>query len=71
MRTHIRLFGETWGESRNFAVLKRFFKIYVHGFPGASTLRNALMASETLSRVDDILREFEDHVVAEGTQSAP
>lgn len=40
---HTELFVKTWGITKNFAALKRFFKIYVHGFDGAKELRMQLM----------------------------
>lgn len=40
---HLELFIETWGASHNPAALKKFAKIYVNGFAGASELRVALM----------------------------
>lgn len=50
---HARLYVSTWGQQRNFQVLKRFFKIYVHGFPGASALRARLMESSSLQEVEE------------------
>ena len=40
---HVKLFRDTWGDSKNYAELKRFYKIYVSAFEGASQLRDALM----------------------------
>ena len=40
---HIDLFEKTWGSNKNYNILKRFFKIYVTGFPGASSIRDQLM----------------------------
>jgi len=42
-RKHVELFRETWGDSKNPAVLKKFAKIYVSDFDGASTLRVNIM----------------------------
>lgn len=58
MREHIRLFGTTWGTSKNFAVLKKFFKIYVQGFDNASQARERLMEAANLDQVEGILREI-------------
>lgn len=52
MLEHARLFMETWGETRDFAVLKKFFKIYAAGFAGAQALRTQLMAAESLAEVE-------------------
>ncbi|KAF5068581.1 putative tRNA-dihydrouridine synthase [anaerobic digester metagenome] len=42
---HILLYASTWKDTRNYNILKRFFKIYVHGFDGAASLRARLMES--------------------------
>lgn len=42
-------------EMRPFRNLRRFFKIYVKGFPGASELRNELMSTESTDEVREIL----------------
>lgn len=55
MREHMKLFDETWGATKNFAVLKKFFKIYVQGFPNASELRELVMRASSRSEVEDIL----------------
>ncbi|WP_210611190.1 tRNA dihydrouridine synthase [Priestia flexa] len=47
-------------EPRPFKPLRRFFKIYVRGFRGASELRNLLMSTETTDEVRDLLDEFKD-----------
>jgi nifR3 family TIM-barrel protein len=47
MREHIRLFEETWGRRKNFAVLRKFFKIYIQGFPHAGEIREQLMETNT------------------------
>ena len=40
---HIRLYDQTWGTTKSYEPLKKFFKIYVSGFPGAAELRARLM----------------------------
>ncbi|MFD1850784.1 tRNA dihydrouridine synthase [Oceanobacillus bengalensis] len=46
-------------EPRQFKPLRRFFKIYVKGFRGASELRNELMSTETTDEVRALLDNFE------------
>ncbi len=55
MREHMKLFGETWGNGKNFAVLKKFFKIYVQGFPNASEIRERLMESANSGEAEQVL----------------
>ncbi|MBI2613261.1 MAG: tRNA-dihydrouridine synthase [Candidatus Levybacteria bacterium] len=60
--THITLFDKTWGKTKNFSIMKKFYKIYISGplrqsfseasMPNASNVRTELMkfqnAKETL-----------------------
>ncbi|GGE56378.1 putative tRNA-dihydrouridine synthase 2 [Pullulanibacillus camelliae] len=46
-------------EPRSFKPLRRFFKIYVKGFRGASELRNQLMSTESTDEVRALLDHFE------------
>ena len=55
---HTRLFDETWGDSKNFAILRRFFKIYTNGFREASSLRNSLMNTRTAEEVYEAVNQF-------------
>jgi len=43
-------------EPRKFEPLKRFFKIYLHGFPGAAELRDTLMHTKSTAEVREVLR---------------
>ncbi|MDO8487121.1 MAG: tRNA-dihydrouridine synthase [Candidatus Curtissbacteria bacterium] len=40
---HLTLFEETWGKTKNYQVMKKFFKMYIHSFEGANQLRQQLM----------------------------
>jgi len=56
LKKHLVLFKDTWGETRNFAVMKKFFKMYVNNFQGAAKARANLMESknyeEAIERVN-------------------
>lgn len=52
---HLDLFEKTYKDRRNFAVMKKFFKMYVNGFPGAGKLRVKLMQAESPQEVKNIL----------------
>lgn len=58
---HINNFENLWGRSKNYDVLKRFFKIYISNWDGAKDLRTQLMATkngqEAKSIVDRYLKE--------------
>ena len=55
-RKQIELFMETWGERKNPAALKKFAKIYINGFDGASALRTRLMEC---SSATELLRSLQ------------
>src|SRR5699024_10292091 len=49
-------------ELRPFIALRRFFKIYVRGFPGASELRNELMTTNSTDEVRELLSRHQVEV---------
>jgi tRNA-dihydrouridine synthase len=51
---HARLFDKTWGKGKNFAILKKFFKIYTLGLPNAGEIRSRLMEANNFSEVEQI-----------------
>jgi len=52
---HTELYVGTWGTARRFPILRKFFKIYCNGFPGAAELRARLMAAEDADQVRAVL----------------
>ncbi|GAB3807331.1 tRNA dihydrouridine synthase [Virgibacillus kimchii] len=60
LRLHLDLFDKySKTEPRQFKPLRRFFKIYVRDFRGASELRHALMSTESTDEVRELLNNFE------------
>lgn len=57
---HTKLFNKTYGKEKNFNILKKFFKIYASGFPGASELRVKLMETKSCEDVEKLLAEFSE-----------
>jgi tRNA-dihydrouridine synthase len=55
---HTALFEELLGDVKSFALMKKHFKAYVEGFPGARELRAALMRASCAVQVGEILRQF-------------
>lgn len=55
---HAQLFIETWGDTKPFVILRRFFKIYLSGFDGASDLRDKFMDTENLEEVRDLVKKY-------------
>lgn len=54
---HARLFETTWGKSKNFLNLRKFFKAYIHDFDGANDLRVRLMQTNSLQDVQKLLTQ--------------
>jgi nifR3 family TIM-barrel protein len=52
---HIDLFESTWGETKHFAVIKKFFKMYVKDFEGANTFRQQLMDTKSLVEMKKLI----------------
>jgi len=57
LRLHLNLFDQYSAElePRKFEPLKRFFKIYIRDFPGASELREQLMHTKTTDEVRNLI----------------
>lgn len=47
MNSHVEWFEKEWGDSKNYHILKRFFKIYIQEFEGAANLRAELMETNS------------------------
>ncbi|MFS8158599.1 MAG: tRNA dihydrouridine synthase [Candidatus Roizmanbacteria bacterium] len=55
---HIQLFEETWGDTKNFELMKKFVKMYIQEFPGAHNLRTKLMECKKANEMTEILRGY-------------
>lgn len=58
MIEHTELFDELLGDVKNFAVMKKHYKAYAIGFPGAKELRIKLMESKNKTEVKQIIDGF-------------
>lgn len=58
MLEHTKIFMEHLGGVKNFAVMKKHYRAYAHGFPGAKELRIRLMESNNAEEVEQIVEEF-------------
>lgn len=58
MERHIHLFESEWGSKKNEAILKKFYKIYINGFEGASEVRDQCMKTNTVEEVLHILQDL-------------
>lgn len=64
MRRHIMLYRNTWGNGKDYNVLKRFFKIYLTGFAGAAHWRDRFMRARDYAEAIQLLEELKMYQVA-------
>ncbi|WP_130860656.1 tRNA dihydrouridine synthase [Gracilibacillus phocaeensis] len=70
LRVHLDLYDKYSAmEQRPFKPLRRFFKVYVRGFYGASELRNQLMSTSTTDEVRAMLDYFAEKKAVESAHS--
>src|SRR6266581_9108096 len=55
---HMRLWYDTWGNTKHFPILRKFFKVYANGFPGAQDLRMQLMETQNPEETEHIVAAF-------------
>ena len=53
---HAKLYTDTYPGERRFVAIKKYFKIYVRAFPGATTLMKKLMEIKNFSEVEALIR---------------
>lgn len=58
MVEHTALFEETWGDTKNFDLMKKHYKAYVNGFDGAKFLRMKLMECHQAADVARVVQEY-------------
>lgn len=58
LKKHLLLYEKVWGTNKSYAPLKRFFKIYVNGFPNASEIRETLMATQNYAEGKKVVKEI-------------
>ncbi len=51
LREHIDLWEKQWGGVKSFDLMRKFFKVYVAGWPGAAALRARLMQTKSADEV--------------------
>ncbi len=55
LNKHLDLFEKTWKNEKTFPPLKRYFKIYISGFDGASDIREKLMETNNIDEARIVL----------------
>lgn len=61
MVEHTKLFKDLYGDSKNFAIMKKHYKAYVSDFDGAKELRIKLMEAKTAEEVSTVVNNFIEH----------
>ena len=56
LQSHVDLFEQTWGDTKHFATLKRFVKIYVGGFEASAALRDEMMQTSSLKQLQTVIK---------------
>lgn len=61
---HITLFEQTWGDKKDFHILRHFYKIYISELPHATDIRDEMMKietpNETITYLNDLLAHLEN-----------
>lgn len=57
---HVELFDQAWGSNKNFHLLKKFFKIYVHNLANASELRDKLVRVENVKEAVELAQAIKN-----------
>ena len=57
LNQHLDIYKTTWGSTRSYHPLKRFFKIYVNNFKGALALRMKLMNTQSIGEAKAIISQ--------------
>ena len=55
---HLDLYHKTYKSSKNYNIMKKFFKVYIRGFEGASALRSKLMKTNSVDEALSILNRL-------------
>lgn len=58
MVEHTKLFEKLLGKEKNFAIMKKHYKAYAHGFDGAKELRIDLMNATNAKEVEGIVLKY-------------
>jgi tRNA-dihydrouridine synthase len=68
LHRHLDLYEE-WGSTKPFQTLKKFFKIYVTGWPGAAGLRTQLMETSSVNEARAMLEQNKLYTLAGAGES--
>lgn len=55
---HTRLYCDTIPDKNSFAVMKKYFKMYVKSFNGANNLKKQLMSTKSYTEVEELVKSY-------------
>jgi tRNA-dihydrouridine synthase len=55
---HLELYKKTWGTTKHYPILKKYFKIYASGFDDASEFREKLMETTTVEQAQILVKKY-------------
>lgn len=58
LQQHLTLFESHWQGKKQFAIMKKFVKCYIHGIPGATDMRAKIMDCNSFEEAQNIVTEF-------------
>ena len=64
LENHLHIY-EQWGSTRQYQALKKFYKIYVNGWPGAADMRAQLMDSQSPAEARAIIAQPREWATSE------
>jgi len=68
---HIHLFENTWGKTKNYEILKRFYKIYMNGFVNAQNVRVAMMDTYAFEEIKPLVKTIASTLASTGDVIQP
>jgi len=58
LEEHVKLFEKTWANSKSFQILKKYFKIYLSDFEGASEIRQEFMNTNSYKEALNLVKKY-------------
>lgn len=59
LKSHVELFEKTWGSTKSYQLLKKYFKIYLSDFDGAAEIRAKFMETNSYEEVKKVMQHVE------------
>jgi tRNA-dihydrouridine synthase len=56
---HLHAFRSAWDRERNYEILKKFYKVYLTGFPDADELRGRLNQTHDFESAEEIVLDYQ------------